>query len=270
MEGWRMRRSTLIQTLSLVMFVVLVVSSPSFAALRDGYLGDVAVVTWLEGDTVKVALANESTTRKSVTISSEGWDQRWRPFFLDRTIVVPARTVLIEAFNLNSSWRGEPLSIKASTWDRTAVVEVQTQDIFRPTSYVVRSQEEVGVRVDLGFFAADRDNPYLMVDEYFRGVSAEDIGRIQVRMVEGGFKYAPDMRRIEKIEPYMMLSMFAPRPRKDATVFTFSVYKYRDDAYWNYYQDEIPGPTILVYSRNLTLQDNSHLYQSPTPAWDRI
>ncbi len=264
-----MRRWILIQSLSIIMLMVLVASAPGLAALRDGYLGDVAVVAWLEGDTVKVALANESTSRKSVTIASEGWDQRWRPFFLDRTVVLPARTVRIEAFTLSSTWRGEPLTVQVSTWERSAAIEVQTQEIFVPTAYVVRSGEEVQVRVDLGFFAEDAYNQYLMVDEYYRGIGAEDMGRIQVRLVEGGFKHSPEQRRIEKIEPYMMLSMFAPQPRTDVTVFSFSIYRYSDDAYWNYYQDEVPGPTILVYGRNLVVQDNSHLFQPPTPAWNR-
>ena len=264
-----MRRWTLIQSLAIVVFMICVVSAPGLATLRDGYLGDVAVVAWLEGDVVKVALANESISRKSVTIASEGWDQHWRPFFLDRTVVVPARTVLVEAFNLGSTWRGEPLAIQASTWDRTATIEVQTQEIFVPNSYVVRSQAEVIIRVDLGFFAEDSRNPYLMVDEYYRGIAPEDTGRIQVRTVEGGFRHVEEQRRIERIEPYMLLAMWAPQPRVDATVFSFNLYKYSDDAYWNYYQNEVPGPTILVYGRNLTLQDNSHLYQPPTPSWDR-
>jgi hypothetical protein len=257
------------QSVAVTILLVVLASAPGLAALRDGYLGDVAVIAWLEGNVVKVALANESTTRKSVTIASEGWDQSWRPFFLDRTVVLPARTVLIEAFNLTSAWRGEPLSVHVSTWDRSAVVEVQTQEIFSPNAYVVRSQSEVNVRVDLGFFAADPHNQYLMVDEYFRGLGPEETGRIQVRQVEGGVRYSPDQRRVEKIDPYMLLSMWAPQPRTDVTVFSFSVYRYSDDARWNYYQDEVPGPTILVYGRNLVLQDNSHLYQPPTPSWDR-
>jgi hypothetical protein len=108
-----------------------------------------------------------------------------------------------------------------------------------------------------------------MVDEYFRGLGPEETGRIQVRQVEGGVRYSPDQRRVEKIDPYMLFSMWAPQPRTDVTVFSFSVYRYSDDARWNYYQDEVPGPTILVYGRNLVLQDNSHLYQPPTPSWDR-
>ena len=265
-----MRRIVFLQSLAIFVLMVLVVASPSLAALRDGYMGDVAIVAWLEGDTVKVALANESTTRKSITIAAEGWDQRWRPFFLDRTVVLPARTVRIEAFTLSSTWRGEPLAIEATTWDRRAVVEVQTQEIFRPNGYVVPSNSDVEVRVDLEFFATDSDNAYLMVDEYYQGLSPGDGGPIRVRVVEGGLTYSTSRRRVEKIEPSMILSMRAPQPRNEVAVFTFSLYKYGDDARWNYYQDEIPGPTILVYGRNLAFQDNSHLSQRPSPSWDRF
>ncbi|HHT90334.1 MAG: hypothetical protein QM451_12540 [Bacillota bacterium] len=265
-----MRRIVAIQSFAILILLFLVTASPSMAALRDGYVGDVAVVAWLEGDTVKVALANESSTRKSITIASEGWDQRWRPFFLDRTVVLPARTVLIEAFTLSSTWRGEALAVKASTWDRKAVVEVQTQEIFKPGAYVVPANTEVEIRVDLGFFMADQEKPYLMVDEHFSGLRPDERGQITVRAVEGGLTYSSSRKRVERIEPYMILSMWSPRPRTEVTVLTFSLYKYGESARWNYYQDEVPGPTILVYGRNLALQDNSHLSQRPTPSWNRF
>ena len=117
-----MRRLSSVQALTAAVFIVVLLASPAAAAMRDGWLGDMAVVAWLEDSTVKVALANGGTSRLTVTLTSEGWDQRWRPFFLDRTLVVPARTVVIEAFNLNSTWRGEPVAVKVSAWDREAVV----------------------------------------------------------------------------------------------------------------------------------------------------
>lgn len=255
-------------SLPIILLLILVVSLPSFAALREGFVGDVAIVAWFEDETVKVALANESPSRMSITIASEGWDQRWRPFFLERTVVVPARSVIIEAFSLSSTWRGEPLVIKASAWDREALVEVQTQEIFSPSSYVVSSRDEVEVFVDLAFLAQDQEANYLMVDEYFKGLSQSDIGPIVVRTVEGGFEYSPARRRVERIRPYMVLSMRAPLPIGDMTMFSFSLYQQKDDAYWNYYELEIPGPTILVYGRNLVYQDNSHLNQPPTPPWN--
>lgn len=52
--------------------VVLLLASPAAAAMRDGWVGDVAVVAWLEGEVVKVALANGGSSRVTLTLAS-GW-----------------------------------------------------------------------------------------------------------------------------------------------------------------------------------------------------
>lgn len=254
-----MRRFSSLNTLIAALFVILLVASPSAAALRDGWVGEVGVVAWLEGDTVKVALANGGRSRVQITLASESLDQRWRPYFQERTILVPARTVVVEAFTLSSSWRGEPLVVRASAWDREAVVEVQTSQIFRPSTYVAEAREEVEVVVDLNFMNQDEQTAYLVVDEYYKGLAQTDTGQIVVRRVEGGWDYSEARRRVERIAPSMVLSLWAPHPLRDVTIISFSVYKVKDDAYWNYYEDEVPGPTILVYGRNMAYQDNTHL-----------
>lgn len=268
-----MRKSNLIPTLSIIVCLLLFVTSPSLASMWDSYLGDVAIVAWLEGQTVKVALANESNSRKSITIASQGWDQRWRPFFLERTVVVPARSVTVEAFNLISTWKGEPLAVEATAWDRRSVVEVQTQEIFKPSSYVVRSQSDVEVLVNLSFLMDEKDTMSLIVDEYYQalssqGLSYQDQGRIQVRSVDGGFQYFPNRNRVEFISPKMVLSMRAPAPRSEVMVLGFNLYKQDETNYWNPSRSEVPGPTILVYGRNLAYRDNSHLSQPPSPSWN--
>lgn len=267
-----MRKSNLLILLILVC-LVLSVTSPSLASMRDSYLGDVAMVAWLDGLTVKVALANESNTRKSITIASQGWDQRWRPFFLERTILVPARSVTIESFNLVSSWRGEPLAVAASTWDRAAVVPVQTSEIFKPDFYVVRAQTDLDVAVDLNFLLTDNKPMSLTVDDQYQvlssfGFSPQDRDRIQVRSVDGGFKYVPSRNRVEFYRPKMILSMRTPSARSEVMLLTFSIFKQEEGEYWSPFKYEVPGPTILIYGRNLVFRDNSHLSQPPTPAWD--
>lgn len=252
----------------IVILLTLLLATPSWAALRDAYVGDVLVVAWLEDRTVKVALANDSLSRKSITLASPGWGQPWQPYFFERTIVVPARTVVVEAFTLNSSWQGEPLEVEATAWERRAVIEVQTSEIFKPKSYVVRAQEEVEVEVDLGFLLEGPGPLRLTVDEYYRGWGNTEPGRIQVKAVEGGFKQGPLRNSIEFVNPHVILSMWAPTPRGDSTVFSFSLYQQREGGYWDYFQDEVQGPTILVYSRNLQIRDNSHLSQPPSPSWD--
>ncbi|MDI9465481.1 hypothetical protein [Candidatus Darwinibacter acetoxidans] len=257
-----MRRLS-IYSFAIPMIVVLLLASPAAAALRDGWLGDVAVVAWLEEETVKVALANGGRSRVTITLSPEGWDQRWRPFFSDRTIVVPARTVVIEAFHLNSTWRGEPLAVRLNAWDRTAVVDVQTSEIFRPQAYVVRAQDEVQVFVDLGFLAAERGGAYLVVDENYWGFGEGDVGEIAVDSVEGGFFFSPVRRRVEWMDPYMVLSMRAPRAQRGVTTFTFNLYKVQERPEQRYLEEEVAGPTILVYDRSMAYQDNTHLSSPP-------
>lgn len=262
-----MRKANLTH-LILIFLTILVVTTPGLAALREAYVGDVLVVAWLDDQVMKVALANDSMSRKSITLASAGRDQRWQPYFYERTVVVPARTVVVEAFRLSSNWRGEPLEIEATAWERRAVIEVQTSEIFKPKSYVVRAQEEVEVEVDLGFILEGHGPLRLTVDEYYRGWGTAESGRIQVMSVEGGFRQGRLRNSIEFVNPHMILSMRAPNPRGDSTVFTFSLYQQREGGHWNYHQDEVQGPTILVYSRNLQLRDNSHLSEPPSPSWE--
>lgn len=252
----------------LFLMTILMIATPGFASLRDAYVGDLLVVAWLEDQMVKVALANDSFSRKTITIASAGWDQRRQPYFFERTIVVPARTVVIEGFRLSSNWRGEPLEVEVSAWERRAVVEVQTSEVFKPRSYVVRAQEELDVQVDLGFLLNDLGTPRLIVDEQYRGWAKGEAGPIQVKSVEGGFKRGQLRNSIEFVNPTMLLSLRAPAPRGESTVISFNLYKQQEGGHWNYYRDEVPGPTILVYSRNLQLRDNSHLSQPPSPSWD--
>lgn len=254
--------------LLLVGLVVLLVVTPSYANLRDAFVGDVLVVAWLEDQTIKVALANDSFSRKSITISSAELDYRWQPYFPDRTIVVPARTVVIEGFRLNSNWEGGPVKVELSAWERKAVITAQTSEVFKPSSYVVRAQEDLDIRVDLSFLLEGSNALQLTVDEHYRGWAGGESGPIQIKLVEGGFKRGQYRNTVEFISPSMQLSLRSPIPRGESTVISFNVYKQREGAGWNYYREEVTGPTILVYNRGLQLRDNSHLAQPPSPSWD--
>ena len=262
-----MRRLSSVQALTAAVFIVVLLASPAAAAMRDGWLGDMAVVAWLEDSTVKVALANGGTSRLTVTLTSEGWDQRWRPFFLDRTLVVPARTVVIEAFNLNSTWRGEPVAVKVSAWDREAVVEVQTQEIFSPSSYVVRSQEELQVFVDLAFLAPERETVTLVVDDVYRGLGQSDVGGSRSNLWKAGSASHRLASGCEWIGPcescacrhHGRSGRLPPSPsastrfrRLPRALFTTRRSKARPS----------------VFRRQLAYQDQFSFGSPPTPAWD--
>lgn len=262
-----MRKLAILASFLSVVILVFSIINPVWAAPEDAFVGDVAIVSWLEGDTVKVALVNETNSRKSITVASAGHDLTRRPYFLERTIVVPARSVTIEAFNLSSTWRGEPLKVEAKAWDRYTVVDVQTSELFKPESYLVRAQEELQIIVNLDFLLDDKGLGALTVDEYYQGLHRLERGSILIRSVDGGFEYFPQRNRVEFVSPKMLLTMYAPALRSDVSAFSFSVYQ--EDAKYQYaFRKEIPGPTILVYGHNLLYRDNSHLNQAPSPSWD--
>lgn len=252
----------------IVVLSLAVVFTPIVAAQYDAYIGDVLMIAWLEDDYVKVALANESFSRKSVALASNAWDQRWRSSVFERTILVPARTVVIEAFPLSQHWRGETLEVEAKAWESRGVVEVQTSRIFRPSSYVVQAREQLEVPVDLAILQSQMGVYRLVVDDYTKGTGIFEPGLIQIETVDGGFKIGRARNSVEFVSPRLTLSMNAPRPMGDTAAFTFSIYKQRDSGRWSYAQDEIPGPVLLVYSRSLDLQDNSHLARPQAPTWN--
>ena len=244
----------------LVVLVVVLLSVPVMAAPRDAYLGDLAVVSWLEQDTVMVAIANESSSRKSVTVSTDTWDSRWRPVFSDRTVLVPARTIIVEAFTLSSYWRGDPVSIEISEWSRSITVEAQMSDIMQPTAYVIRANDEWEVKVDLAFLMDSREPVRLVIDDFYQVAGSGSRGRIQVKKFEGGLEYFPSRNSIEFVKPYMVLSMKAPQ-LNNVGVMTFSMFRVVDT--YRGYQEEIIGPTVLVYGRNLRFTDNTHITPEP-------
>lgn len=240
------------------LLVVLLVTVPISAAPKDVYLGDVAVVSWLEKDTVMVVLANESPNSVAVTISTNIWDSRWRPIFTERTVTVPGRSIVQEAFYLNTSWNNDPLTIRVSQRNYAITVDVQMPDVFRPTSYVVRANEQIEVEVDLALLLGRQEQGRLVVDDFAQVYGSNSREPIKVKSVEGGLKYVPSRNSIEYVRPWMLLTMKAPQLNSTG-VMTFSIFKETDG--YRGYREEIQGPTILVYGRNLRFAEPA---QEPT------
>ncbi len=236
------------------LLVVFLVTVPISAAPKDVYLGDVAVVSWLDRDTVMVVLANESPHGAAVTISTNIWDSRWRPVFTERTVTVPGRSIVQEAFVLNTSWKNEPLSIRVSQRNNAITVDVQMPTIFQPSAYVVRANEQIEVGVDLAFLLERQEQARLIVDDFAQVYGANSREPIKVKSVEGGFRYVSSRNSIEYVPPWMVLSTKTPQ-LNGTGVITFSLYKETDG--YRGYRDEIPGPTILVYGRNLRFAESS-------------
>lgn len=238
-----MRKSILLA----VLLVVLLVVSVSAASPMVAYIGDITSIAWLEGDTLNVALANGAVARSTITISTDTLDSRWRPIFSDTTVTVPGQTIVVVGIEISAPRRGEAINVKLGEYRRTVEVPVQTATIFGGTQYVVPANTSLSFKVDLSFMYEQPRLESLRIDPFYQTVVYRNRGPIQVETFEGGLKYNRSRNTIEYTEPYMVLSMRAPQTN-DLEVITFGMTKVLDGFRRN--EQEVPGPTILVYGRN--------------------
>jgi len=234
-----------------VVLLVVLCNLPALAAVPQvAYLGDVMSIAWMDGDTLKVALANNSNTRSAITVSTDTWDSRWRPVFTDRTVTVPGKTIVVVSINPSTPRRGESINVKISEARRSVEVPVQTETIFGVSSYVVPSNTQLSFDVGLDFMFAEPRLERLVVDKDYQIVGSRERGPIQVENVGGGLRYVPSRNSIEFTAPKMVLRMRTPQTNNLAVV-TFSLFK--EFSGYRPATEEVPGPTLLVYGRNFRL-----------------
>lgn len=240
--------------LFLGLLTVFLLAVPALAAPSGARFGDLAVVAWLETNEVRVALANESNSSQFVLIRAVTTDSRWRPVFAERSVSVPARSVILETLPLSLSWKNDPLFIEVGPWYQYVELEVQTTEIMNPSAYIVKSGQELDVDVDLLFLLEGPEKTRLVIDDYYQMINSITRGPIWVRSVEGGFKYFPARRSVEYVQPQLLLSMQAPQ-LNNAGILTFKLVKMVEG--FRGYRETIAGPTVLVYGRNLRFTDET-------------
>lgn len=237
----------------IAVFVFLLVFSGTIMAAqsREAYLGNITAIAWLEGNSVlNVAIANESNTRSVVTISTDTWDSRWRPIFSDIRVAVPARSIIVESIRIEPPRRGESLEVVITESRRGVTVPVQETSLFKTTSYVVEANSTWEVEVDLMSVFTDSRVRRLILDDFYTATGSSGRGRIQVSAFEGGWKYVASRNAVEYADPEMTLSMRTPQTN-GLSALTFSISKVLDG--YRLTEEEVPGPTILVYGRNMRL-----------------
>lgn len=246
--------------------LLLLISGTAFAIQpREVYLGNLTAIAWLEGETtLNVAIANESNARTMVSISTETWDTRWRPIFASRRITVPARSIVVETFRIERPRRGETIEVILSDLRRDVVVPVQESGIYQIDSYIVPANTQLDVGVDLKSAFSDSRVSRLVLDEFFYSTGAPSRGRIQVKSFEGGWKYIPSRNSVEYVEPEMILSMRTPQTN-GLVALTFSITKVIDG--YRVVEEEVPGPTIMVYGRNLRMARSSDYSDGSDTGW---
>lgn len=236
--------------LCVFLLLLLVVATPALAfSPREGYYESVVGIAWLEGRALQVALGNPANTRATVTISTPTLDAWGRPVFTSRRVTVPGRTIIQESFTPETPRRrGEKLEVVVTEGYRVTGIEVQQSEILDIENYIVPAGREWEVSADLSFLLDSADGTRFVIDDYYRTDEGYYRGAITLSVVEGGLRQVRFSNTIEYVRPRVELKLNTPA-LTGLTTLTFSMWKTGSGYGWR--EEEIPGPTILVYGRNI-------------------
>ena len=244
--------------LSFVLLVLLLMTVPVMAQNwgSTAYYNELSAVSWLEDKTVEVALVNESNVHFQVTISTNTMDDWYRPVIDQRTVQVPARSIITESFNLSNRWKDQPINLKISRgYQQDLRIPVQMPDIFSPSSYIIRAGDQVDIDVDIGKLLGQSEDVTLSIDDHYSVSNSNTWGRLDVKTVEGGFNYNQHRNTIEYKRPQLVLGFRAPQINNVATVkfFVSKEYGGRRNR-----RESVEGPSILVYGRNVRFAEGRY------------
>ncbi len=215
---------------------------------RDGYYDAVMGIAWMEGKTLQVALGNPANTRATVTISTPTLDAWGRPVFTGRRVTVPGRTIIQESFTPTAPRRGEKVEVEVTEGYRVLEIEVQQSEILAIENYIVPANREWEVSADLGFLLDSADGTRFVVDDYYRTDEGYYRGPITLSVMEGGLRQIRFSNTVEFVRPRVVVKLTTP-PLTGLTALTFNMRKTGGGYGWR--EEQIPGPTILVYGRNI-------------------
>lgn len=239
-----MRKFVIIALLLLVSVMPVSAFSP-----RDSYLGtNLTAIAWYDGKELNVAVANASSARTTISISTPTVDSWGRQVFASQRIDLLGQSLIQQTFYPAAPRRNEKIVVEIGEGYRTVDIPVQYIDIMNPDSYIVQSNTQVNVAVDLDFLLKDSGRIRLIVDDYYQTDSGYNQDRIRISSLSGGLEQVRgNSNTIEFAKPSMVLSMRAPQTN-DVMIMTFEVRK-TDGSSW---RDEIiQGPMVLVYGRNI-------------------
>lgn len=256
-----------IKTISLVLLLALIITLPvsAYTARELASFSDSPVaIAWMEGNSVYVAIANESNVRQNYTI--EVYDNHRRAT-LDRiSTTVPSRTVLIEELNPkrtgNARFQISEVVIYSS--NRTKTIVVQKDDLFEVKNYVVPANSNVTVGVDFAAIKGNSSQGRLVFDQTFRLSGNNRTGQITVSRFESGYNYTSWGNEINYSAPSLELGMRIPR-MQGVSILSFGMTHYSDrfgarDFYY--------APALIVYGDDFRLIDSSNApEQSGDSGW---
>ena len=235
--------------LAITVLLLIIVAVPVGAfSLRDSYVGNVVAIAWLEGNDINVAIGNTSNSRTTVTISTSTLDSWGWPVFSNRQVSVPGRTIVLETLYPSAPGRNQQWNLRIGEGYRSSNIPVQTSDVVQPESYVVQANTQWNATVNLDFLLKDASRARLIIDEYYQTSDGVARDRIRIESLGGGPSQVRGSNTIEFEKPYLVLRMKTPQVT-GLTAMTFGLRKVDGTSSWR--DEQIDGPIILVYGRNM-------------------
>lgn len=247
--------------LILVIFIMILstVSVVAFEAKDlDSYGQTPVAISWRESDTIYIALVNSSSSRQSYTL--EVYDTQRRTTLIRAEVLVPSRSVLIEALNPRETGKArfpiEEVTIYSGYRSRT--IKIQDNPYFTVDNYVVPANSNIKVGVDFIGIRGNNTAGRLEVDPDYRMYVGNRTGSISIDF-EGGYSYKY-RNTIEYRPPFMELSMRTPSIY-GTDLLTFGVTHYPEGTWRSSY---LYGPVLLVYGTDYRVINNTNSPLSST------
>lgn len=235
-----------------VMLLLLFVTFPVFALSPNIIPGDgIVAIAWQEGNTWQVAVGNPNNTRSTVTISTPTLDVWGRPVFTSRRVTIPGRTIVQESFTPEVPRRGAEPRILIKEGYRSWEIDVQSSEILMVKEFVIPANTDWEAAIDLGFLWGVGDGIRLVIDDNYSTSEGRQRGPVTLTLVEGGLRRVGYSNSIEFVRPKAHVKLRTP-PGAGLTVLTFGMRV--EGGEYGRRGEEIPGPTILVYGRNIRFQ----------------
>ena len=246
--------------LLLVVVLCLLVSIPAYAyTAKDlaSFTDSPVAIAWADGGTIYVAIANEATARRQMTI--ELYDRYGRNPVERATLIVPSRTVMIESFSPRFASDVEEVIIYS--YSRTKKIVVQRDDLFSVRDYVVPANSSFTVGVDFHAIKGNSNSGSLVIDQNFQISGTNRSGQINVSTFDNGYNYNWG-NTIQYYKPSLELRMWIPW-MQGVGVLSFGITHLPD---WPGSRTYYYAPAVLVYGEDFRLVDVTNYPKPNTPA----
>lgn len=242
----------------------LLLSLPVYAStpVEQMLRGPVQAIAWVEGESLYVAVANDSIHARTYTIEAESHSYSFRPLFDQRSVNVASRTVSVQSFYVPSaSVDFSSHRVRVTEQRSHVVLPIQNTGVFQGNSYVVQEGGVVQFAVDIQGITQEGMEGRVVIDDSYQVIGTTRRGQINISSFEGGYTLVRNTIQYKK--PSLEVGMRAPG-LYGVNYITFSVSHFVTLYPWGERRETIGGPIVMVVGPELRLVDGRPLETTGT------